>query len=441
MCTIGRTSVGTARKAHHRPDRTECTTRCEQDRTDYGSKRGHNSFLNTALAPIAQKSIVVDSYGSNGINVITQENYEFLRDSFFNYALLLKQEAVHTPGKSIGASIANLYDEMDKLVGEGMNVNIEQDNGRLYFNLWKCHKWGELTLYYFPMKFVEALNPTLRRISITFIHNLMRANGISTNEKINSEASAVPQDRLPLPQRVLVIDNDTLQLEIAKEMLERNGVSCTTCSNAKELVNEMRRQDYDLLLSDIQMPETNGFEILALLRKSSIGNSHTIPIVAMTARGEGEKEAFIKGGFTDSIHKPFSMRELLDMVSSVVSRDVEESHTPDFATFTADVLDKRELLRTFIIQSEQNMADLQSAIKTGDIEKLHDIAHEIKPSLELLRADAPLVKLRTTLNDSACDMNTVNEQVKLLIGHISGLITEAEKEIKKMSDETEGTDS
>ena len=111
-----------------------------------------------------------------------------------------------------------------------------------------------------------------------------------SNEKINSEASAVPQDRLPLPQRVLVIDNDTLQLEIAKEMLERNGVSCTTCSNAKELVNEMRRQDYDLLLSDIQMPETNGFEILALLRKSSIGNSHTIPIVAMTARGEGEKE-------------------------------------------------------------------------------------------------------------------------------------------------------
>lgn len=93
---------------------------------------------------------------------------------------MLKKEAVHTPGKSIGASIARLYDEMAELVGEGMNVNIEQDNGRLYFNLWKCHKWGELTLYYFPMKFVESLNSTLRRISITFIHKLMRANGIST---------------------------------------------------------------------------------------------------------------------------------------------------------------------------------------------------------------------------------------------------------------------
>ena len=118
----------------------------------------------------------MDTYDGNGINVITRENYEFLRDSFFNYALLLKKEATHTPGNSIGESIAKLYNEMDELVGDGMNVNIEQKNGRLYFYLWKYHNWGELTLYYFPVKFLESLNPTLRRISIPFIHNLMRAN-------------------------------------------------------------------------------------------------------------------------------------------------------------------------------------------------------------------------------------------------------------------------
>lgn len=69
---------------------------------------------------------------------------------------------------------------MAELVGEEMNVNIEQNSGRLYFNLWKCHKWGELTLYYFPVKFLESINSTLRRISITFLHKLMAANGIST---------------------------------------------------------------------------------------------------------------------------------------------------------------------------------------------------------------------------------------------------------------------
>lgn len=180
MCTIGRTPVGTAGKAYHQSDAAGCTVRCGQERTDCGSKWGRNSFLSTALAPIAQSNLVVDTYDSNGINVITRENYEFLRDSYFRYAVLLQKEAVHTPGKSIGEGISNLYDEMNGLVGDNLNVNIEQEDGRLYFNLWKWHRWGKLTLYYFPVKFVESLNPTLRRISITFIHNLMMANGIST---------------------------------------------------------------------------------------------------------------------------------------------------------------------------------------------------------------------------------------------------------------------
>ena len=181
MCTIGRTSVGTAGKARHQPDAKECTVRREQGRTDCGSKRGHNSFLSTALTPLAQKSLTVDCYDDcecDKINVITRGNYEFLRDSYFKYALLLQKEAVHTPGKSIGEGIARLYDEMDTLIGDNLYVNIEQEDGRLFFRLWKCHKWGSFTLYYFPVKFLETLNPVLRRIAVTFLHNLMEANGI-----------------------------------------------------------------------------------------------------------------------------------------------------------------------------------------------------------------------------------------------------------------------
>ena len=183
MCTIGRTPAGTAGKAHHRTDPAECTVRGGQERTDCGSKRGRNSFLNTALPPIARESLMVETYdGStcNGINVITRENYEFLRDSFFRYAALLDTKAVHIPGNSIGEGIAVLYDEMNALVGDDLNVNIEQEDGRLFFRLWKNHRWGSYTLYYFPVKFLESLNPVLRRIAITFLHKLMRANGIGT---------------------------------------------------------------------------------------------------------------------------------------------------------------------------------------------------------------------------------------------------------------------
>lgn len=183
MCTIGRTAVTAVGKAHHRTGTEECTVRREQGRTDCGSKRGRNSFLSTPLVPSAQKSLAVEYYDGcecNGINVITQDNYEFLRDSYFRYALLLQKEAVHTPGKSIGEGIARLYDEMNTLVGDGLNVNIEHEDGRLFFRLWKYHKWGKFTLYYFPVKFLESLNPVLRRIAITFIHKLMKANGIDT---------------------------------------------------------------------------------------------------------------------------------------------------------------------------------------------------------------------------------------------------------------------
>lgn len=125
-------------------------------------------------------SLVVEDSDGKRHNLITRENYGFLRDSFFRYAYLMEKEAVHTPGRTFGEGIARLHEEMDDLVGEGLNVNIEEQDGRLLFKLWKAHHWGKLTLYYFPMKFVEALGPELRRISITFIHELMKANGIQT---------------------------------------------------------------------------------------------------------------------------------------------------------------------------------------------------------------------------------------------------------------------
>ena len=106
MCTIGRTTVKAAGEAHHRPDAEECTVRREQGRTDCGSKRGRNSFLSTAFIPLAQNNLTVDCYDSgecNSINVITRDNYEFLRDSYFRYSLLLQKEGLryeHTWQKS-----------------------------------------------------------------------------------------------------------------------------------------------------------------------------------------------------------------------------------------------------------------------------------------------------------------------------------------------------
>lgn len=180
MCTIGRISGGTARKTHHCGNRKENALRHGKEETDCGTQRCRNSFLNATFLPMSPPELFIDGTDGKPHNLITQENYKFLRDSFFRYASLMKKEAVHVPGRTPGEGIARLHEEMCNLVGSDMNVNIEQDGERLLFCLWKCHQWGEFTLYYFPTKFLERLGPELRRISVTFIHNLMRANGIST---------------------------------------------------------------------------------------------------------------------------------------------------------------------------------------------------------------------------------------------------------------------
>ena len=245
-----------------------------------------------------------------------------------------------------------------------------------------------------------------------------------------------------LPQNILVIDDDPMLLNIVKEMLERNGSTCTICTTAKEVIKAMRNQNYDLLLSDIQMPGTNGFELLTLLRNSNIGNSRTIPIIAMTARGDRDKEAFLNTGFTDCIYKPFSSSELLSLISGIKKQQTDDGrHSVDFSTMLSEVSDGIKLLRSFIAQSEKDRDELESAMKKSDRMKLRETAHRMQPSWDLLHTGDRLMAYRALLKDGTQDDTVVKEHTRQIMDYISTLIAEAEDEIKRQTNETENTDS
>lgn len=244
-----------------------------------------------------------------------------------------------------------------------------------------------------------------------------------------------------LPHNVLVIDDDGMLRDVIKEMLERNGVSCTVCSTAKEVVRAMRSQNYDLLLSDIRMPGTNGFELLALLRSSNIGNSRTIPVVAMTARGDKEKDAFLDAGFTACIYKPFSSSELLGLLSTVKKCRKDDSKGFDFSAMLSEVSDKAGLLRSFIIQSEKDMEELSSGMNDNDRHKLRETVHRMLPMWELLQMEDALSAYRTLLKDDTATDDAVREHTRQIMECTAKLIAEAENEIKRQTNEKENTDS
>ena len=84
---------------------------------------------------------------------------------------------------------------------------------------------------------------------------------------------------------VLAIDNNGMLLDMLHDMYRHCGVKCDTCQSVDELTDRMRTKDYDLLVTDLKMPEVNGYGVLELLRTSEIGDSQTIPVVAATAAG------------------------------------------------------------------------------------------------------------------------------------------------------------
>lgn len=252
-----------------------------------------------------------------------------------------------------------------------------------------------------------------------------------TTESIEEEEqrSDVP---MGLPQRVLVIDDDPMQLEMIREMLERSGIFCKACRNVQEVVNEMRKTDYDLLLTDIQMAGTDGIELLGLLRRSDIGNSRTIPVVAMTARGEKPREFFHKVGFIACLYKPFSKNELLTTLTVGGT-----NHMADFSMLISNVGDKSRMLDMFISESHKNIAALQSASGRKDREALRETVHRMMPMWEMIQAERALLAYRNILHKEEETDEFITQHTIQIIQHMEKLIEMAESEKKAIENEEE----
>ena len=253
------------------------------------------------------------------------------------------------------------------------------------------------------------------------------------------KATAVPTEgRLALPRKVLVVDDDPIQLRIIGEMLEGNGVFCCKCQSAQSVVNELRRTHYDIILTDIQMRGTGGFDLLYLLRHSNIGDSRTVPVAAMTARNDGDGCRYTDAGFAGCIRKPFSINELLTFMSSIMGKEkITEPLSADFSTLAADIEDRKWLLETFIEESHKNKAELQESL--SDIEmnlgRMRETLHRIYPVWEQLGISHELEWYSEVLHDDDSDEDIIQRYTEETIARICGLIAEAERLLSETENE------
>ncbi|EYA64106.1 response regulator [Bacteroides fragilis str. S23L24] len=213
-------------------------------------------------------------------------------------------------------------------------------------------------------------------------------------------------------------------------MLERNGAHCDTCTHVRELMEKIRQTDYDLLLTDIQMRDTGGFDLLRLLRSARIGNSREVPVLAMTARGDTRREVLARTGFAGCIYKPFSMTELLQAVGSHVARKDRDTDRgeglADLSRLTADVSNPEEVLDTFIEECRRNRHGLEELARTGDTAGMERMVHRLLPLWEMLGVEIPLAELGIVLRAGGTEEKT-DEAASRVLEYMDTLAAQAER--------------
>jgi two-component system sensor histidine kinase/response regulator len=106
---------------------------------------------------------------------------------------------------------------------------------------------------------------------------------------------------------------------IALRLLEKHGHHVVTCGNGREALERLDKERFDLILMDIEMPEIDGFEATATIRKKEEATGFRIPIIAMTAHAlKGDRERCLAAGMDDYVSKPIQPHVLLEAIERLL---------------------------------------------------------------------------------------------------------------------------
>ena len=208
------------------------------------------------------------------------------------------------------------------------------------------------------------------------------------------EAAAKPKfdpemgKRLPL--RILLAEDNAINQKLALRILQRLGYSADLAVNGLEAIDALRRQTYDVVLMDIQMPEMDGLEATQVIRQE-LPPDRQPRIIAVTANVMKEdRDACLAAGMDDYLGKPFTVEELVGALSKSQALEsgadtMAESEVIDRAALDLllemvgdDAEFFAEIIETFFDDSPKLLAAAQEALAAADAEALRRAAHSLK---------------------------------------------------------------
>jgi len=203
--------------------------------------------------------------------------------------------------------------------------------------------------------------------------------------------------------RVLLVEDNRLNREVAVGFLSKKGVLVTIAENGKQALEKLDNQDFDAVLMDIQMPVMDGYEAVRLIRKQPRFNN--LPVIAMTAHAMiTDREKCLREGMSDYVTKPIDRYELFSVLEKWLSPvKLIESHESSMITISHDdedlslplelpgisvanglkmlVGDRRlykDLLHMFTEAYSETGYEIEKGFTSGDNEYAGRLAHSMK---------------------------------------------------------------
>lgn len=205
--------------------------------------------------------------------------------------------------------------------------------------------------------------------------------------------------------RILLADDNEMNRLVVSVVLQQAGCRITEVHNGSEAVNAVRKEHFDLVLMDVQMPLLNGLEATRIIREEL---NRELPVIALTANAiQGEADKCLQAGMNDYISKPFTEEELTGTISRWLPNKVyqgvmepvtdEETTLPRQPLFNLSKLEKlgggntafvQKMTSLFIRQLPADLKELRLSAKEGDWAKMRSLAHRMKPSLDNMGIDS-----------------------------------------------------